>query len=114
MKTDRLTYLEPNEISALDEMTRALVDLWPGIQCFLFGSKVSGNADSESDLDVLILFPEKIEQNMRQKIVHLIFELNLRYTTNISPVVLSMDEWTNSPLAILSFHATIEREGIPL
>ncbi|MBN2385146.1 nucleotidyltransferase domain-containing protein [bacterium] len=114
MKTDRLTYLEPNEISALDELTQALADSWPGIQSILFGSKVSGNADSESDLDVLILFPGALEQAIRQKIVHLIFELNLRFNTNISPVVLSLDEWMESPLTILPFHATIEREGVPL
>lgn len=106
--------LEKSEIFALQEMTGRLQKLWPDIRCILFGSKVSGNFDSESDIDVLIIFPDSLSFEVRRKIIHIIFEINLHYESNISPLIVSADEWTHSPLSVLPLHATIGQEGVTL
>ena len=49
--------LSPAEQAALGELIGELKKQWPQTKCRLFGSKVTGSADAESDLDLLIELP---------------------------------------------------------
>lgn len=87
---------------------------WPHAQCKLFGSKLNGTADEESDMDVLITLPCTVTNEIRQKIVHEVFNINLSCRSNISVLVVSGEEWANSAISVLSVHAFIEEEGVSL
>jgi hypothetical protein len=51
---------------------------------------------------------------MRRKIIHKVFEINLQYDTNISPLILSKNEWEGSVISSLPVHYFIEKEGVLL
>lgn len=87
---------------------------WPNAKFKLFGSKASGTFDVESDLDILIALPCPVTEKIRQQIVHKVFDINLTYGTNISALIVSEEEWQNSPLSLLPIHAFIEEEGVSL
>ncbi|MBI4691193.1 MAG: nucleotidyltransferase domain-containing protein [Nitrospirae bacterium] len=106
--------LTKSERDALDEFLLGLRTDWPLAKFKLFGSKIKGIADAESDLDLLVLLPHRVTEEIRQKIVHRAFDVNLTYGSNISVLIVSEEEWENSPLSILPVHAIIEEEGIPL
>lgn len=110
-KTLNLTEAEK---SALGEVIAALRVDWPSVKFKLFGSKVSGTFDAESDLDLLIMLPCNVTNDIRRQIVHKVFDINLKYSTNISVFIVSEDEWQKAPLSLLPIHAFVEEEGISL
>lgn len=99
---------------ALNSLITDINTDWPLARFKLFGSKVKGIADSESDLDVLIVLPCVVTEEIRRQIIHKVFEINLTYGSNISALIVSKKEWENGNISLLPIHAFIEEEGIPL
>ena len=106
--------LSNQEKLALNQLTNHLTNNWPGTKLRLFGSKVKGTADKESDIDVLILLPCEVTEELRRQIIHIIFDVNLASGTNISALILSEKEWDSGKFSILPIHSVIEEEGVPL
>ena len=106
--------LSEAEIGAVDELTGDLRSEWPLAKFKLFGSKVTGTADAESDLDILILLPCPVGDGARRRIIHKVFDVNLRHGSNISALIISEEEWENSPISLLPIHTFVEQEGILL
>jgi len=106
--------LTESEKLALEEVMNALKNDWPNVKFKLFGSKVSGTFNAESDLDLLVMLPCQAVNGIRRQIVHKVFEINLLYETNISTLIVSEDEWHKAPLVLLPIHAFVEEEGIAL
>lgn len=111
LKTLNLTETEKN---ALDELIIHIKKDWPEARVKFFGSKVNGTFDEESDLDLLIVLPCIVTDEIRRKIVHRVFEINLKYGSNISVLIVSKQEWENTPLSLLPIHFFVEKEGISL
>ncbi len=106
--------LASSERDALSKLVRDVRTSWPDAKFKLFGSKVTGTADEESDLDVLVLLPGKVTAEIRQRIIHLVFDINLAFGTNISPLILSQQEWDRGLVTALPIHSYIEEEGATL
>ncbi len=102
-----------SEKDALSKLVTDVRASWPDAKFKLFGSKVTGTADEESDLDVLILLPGEVTGEMRQRIIHMVFDINLALGTNISPLILSKQEWDRGLVTALPIHSYIEEEGVP-
>lgn len=105
--------LTPSERDALAKLVTDARASWPDVKFKLFGSKVTGTADEESDLDVLILLPGEVTAEIRQLIIHMVFDINLALGTNISPLILSKQEWERGLVTALPIHSYIEEEGVP-
>lgn len=107
-------YLTRFELNALDKVKTELKTKWPDVKIKLFGSKITGKFDEESDLDLLILLPCKVTESLRREIIHKVFDINLQYDTNISPLILSENEWEGPIISSLPVHYFIEKEGVLL
>ena len=106
--------LSPAEQSALSELIGELKKQWPQMQCRLFGSKVTGSSDAESDLDLLIELPVPVTEETRRYIIHRTFDINLAHESNISVLIVSQQEWEDGLLTVLPIHAEVEKVGITL
>ncbi len=113
VKENALNLTEAEKL-ALDEVMTVLKSDWPSVKFKLFGSKVSGTFDAESDLDLLVMLPCPVTDGIRRQIVHKVFDINLKYGTNISALIVSEDEWQKAPLSLLPIHAFVEEEGVAL
>jgi predicted nucleotidyltransferase len=80
----------------------------------LFGSVVRGEADTESDADLLIVLTKRPTAQERDRITSLILDINLAYDTNLSELIVDRQTWDTGPPAALPIHAEIEAEGIRL
>jgi len=103
-----------SERYALSELIAYLKTSWPGVKFKLFGSKVKGIADEESDIDLLIMLPCSVTEELRKKIIYKVFDINLIFETNISTLIIARVEWESAPFSLLPIHAYIEEEGVPL
>ena len=106
--------LTENEKDALCELTTSLKTDWPIVKLVVFGSKAKGLADEESDLDLLILLPCSVTENVRRLVIEKVFNINLKYGSNISSLIVTEDEWDKGKISILPIHDFIEEEGIPV
>lgn len=80
----------------------------------LFGSVVRGQADEESDVDLLIMLRECPDHKIRNQISRMILDVNLEYDVNISGLVVDQQAWDRGPLSVLPIHEEIDEEGIRL
>lgn len=80
----------------------------------LFGSVVRGQADEESDVDLLVVLRRPSEPQIRNRISRIILDVNLKYDTNLSSIVVEQQAWDEGPLSVLPIHEEIEEEGIQL
>jgi DNA polymerase sigma len=106
--------LTKSEREALSKLITDIKSSWPDAQFKLFGSKVKGIADEESDMDLLIVLPCDITEEIRRQIVHKVFEINIAFESNISPLIMAEKEWGSPRFSLLPIYAYIEEEGVPL
>jgi len=106
--------LSKKEERALNKLIAELRASWPGTIFKLFGSKAIGKFDEESDVDILILLPCHVSKKIREQIIDIIFEINLKFGSNISPLIMSEKEWDSGFIPLLPIHQYVEEEGVVL
>ncbi len=84
------------EKKALKEIKDFLNQIFKESKIFIYGSRAGGEHTQESDLDLLIIIPN-LDWKIKKKIINRITEINWKYDTNISPVIVSKEEWTKYP-----------------
>ena len=102
------------ERQALTELRHRLYDQFHVAAVILYGSVARGEADEESDIDLLILTDEPLSRPARHAITDVAFEVNLRYGTNFSTLVLDQHAWEAGAIAVLPLKEAILQDGIPL
>jgi len=106
--------LAPNQREVLAELRRRLSVEFEIEGVVLFGSAARGEADEESDLDLLILTKKPLTRPVRHQITDLIFEVNLRHGTNFSSLVIDRENWERGTASVLPIHDEIVRDGVPV
>jgi predicted nucleotidyltransferase len=115
MKTVQLLqYLSSQEQQALQELSSFIKAQWPQARVKVFGSKIKGTADAESDVDTLIELPQAVTEDIRRKIIHRVFEINLAHWTNLSVLIVSQEEWEQGYLTLLPIHREVEEGSVTL
>ena len=114
MKSTRETLLTRDQSRALAELRRSLFDRFKIEAIVLYGSTARGEANAESDIDLLILTTLPISRKERHKITEMIFETNLRYETNFSSLVIDRSSWDDGLFSVLPIRQQIEKDGIPV
>lgn len=79
----------------------------------VFGSRSRGDADEFSDFDVFIEV-ETIDEEIKQKIKDLAWEVGFEHLVHISPLVFSRYDVEESPLKASPIMANIASEGVPI
>ena len=99
---------------ALRDLQAALLEMY-GRQAphvLLYGSYARGEADEDSDVDVLLLYPGQVAAGREiQRLGGILAELNLRYQVLISALPVSRADWENAHSA---FWNNVRREGVAL
>lgn len=78
----------------------------------LFGSKVRGDFEEHSDIDIFILVKDK--KDIRDKISDISAEYFFKYEIPLSPVVYSLSEYEKNKELGSFFFEEIEKEGVLL
>ena len=104
--------LSLNEHSALQEIKHRVTLLFSVHEFILFGSKARGSAQSDSDIDLLIVTERELDHKERHSISSVITQINLQYGTLFSFIVIGFERWNGDIYRLLPLHQNIEREGV--
>lgn len=107
--------LSAQERAALADLQRRVREVLPGLSMrwTLFGSRARGDADPDSDMDVLLeLDVERLDLATKRRIRWLAGEVSLKHSLVIS--FLRVDRTQARERGDFSIFANIQEEGIPL
>ena len=114
MKNIKTTSISSSQKKVLEGFKNNLFNQFKINQLILFGSMARFETDSESDIDILVLTPIKLNRPDRHKITDFVFEFNLKHNTNFSTLVVDDHSWQTGPMSILPIKKEIMKDGILL
>jgi len=105
--------LNENEEAAIKEFSNTLkIKYGNKIKSIrLYGSKVRGDSDKFSDIDLFILVDEK-NAKIRQFILDTAYELNLKYDVILSVIIYDEKGFNNPITQITPFIKNVIKEGV--
>jgi uncharacterized protein len=106
--------LSVQQCEALSEIKLRLREKFDITDFVLYGSVARGQADEESDADLLIVTSGPLSRFERHGITDIVFEVNLRYDTNFSTLVVDRESWETGMISVLPIRNEIIRDGIPI
>ncbi len=105
----------PNERAAITEYVTQIREHFANrvLAVMLFDSKARGDADAESDIDLLVLVDEESGE-LRSQLWHVASDVSLRYDVVLSARVFGRVRWEETRRIQLPLYRAIVADGIPL
>jgi predicted nucleotidyltransferase len=116
MSVTSLDYLTPNEQAAITEYVARIRGHFRNrvlAAMMLFGSKARGDADSESDIDLLVLVDVESSE-FRSQLWRIASDVSLEYDVVLSPRVFGQERWDETRRIRLPLYRAIVADGVPL
>jgi predicted nucleotidyltransferase len=114
MKSIGTIFFTESHREALSEIKRNLREKFDIKAFVLYGSVARGQADEESDVDLLVVTCKPLTRFERHEITDAVFDVNLRFNTNFSTLVVDSESWETGMISVLPIRDEILRDGIPV
>ncbi len=102
------------ELNLIQHFKTLLDQHLKGYQVIAFGSRVRGDADEDSDLDILVITEEPFNESTEDYVSHCAWETGLEEGIVISTIVSSRQEWEEGPQRASLLALAVRNEGIPV
>jgi predicted nucleotidyltransferase len=83
------------------------------VRVYAYGSRIRGDADLQSDLDLLVEL-RRVSRAAREQILDRAWELSLEEGYVISVVIVSEEAFERGPLSLSGFARNVRQEGIEI
>ena len=98
----------------VDQIRKHTHEFFPDARAIIYGSEARGDARPDSDIDLLLLLPDKkVTPEREHAIVSKLFEIELQSGVVISTLIMPLHQWEN-PKVVTPFYQNVKREGILL
>ncbi len=102
----------PVEKTILDRFKALLADRVSVYKLILFGSRARGDAESSSDMDVLVILESSSSEKDFDIVSDCAWEAGFEYGIVVVPVIYSRSEWENSPERYSLLARAVEKDGV--
>jgi len=103
-----------NQKRLLEQVKQTILEIEPGADVIIYGSRTRREAGPESDWDFLVLLDGSVDQERVDNIRHRLYNIEWDSGEVISCIVRSREEWGSPLYKAMPFHENVEREGIVL
>ena len=82
------------------------------LEFYLFGSVARKDYSLDSDIDVLVLVPGKVDTSLKEDIIDLAYDVELENNVVFGIVVRSKEFWISEKTAAMQFNQRVQREAV--
>ncbi len=112
MRASQEVHMLPVEKTILDRFKALLADRVSVYKLILFGSRARGDAESSSDMDVLVILEGSSSEKDFDAVSDCAWEAGFEYGIIVVPVIFSRNEWENSPERYSLLARAVEKDGV--
>ena len=102
------------ETALLDQIRETVRAIEPDAQVILYGSCARGDADPDSDWDVLVLVDGDATDERVRDVRYMLYDLERETDTILSTAVRSKEKWYSTYYQVIPFFHNVMRDGITL
>lgn len=115
MTADLLLHLQTSDRAAIMEYISRIQKRFPDriLAVTLFGSKARGDADDDSDIDLLVLVDAE-DDGLRDELWRIASRVSLDRNVVISPRVFGRTRWAEIRRIRMPLYRAIQADGVPL
>jgi len=92
----------------------AVLALEPEAEIILYGSRARGDADEESDWDLLIILEGRVDNARADRVRNALYEVEWDLGEVLCSIIYSRRDWETPLYRAMPFHESVDREGILL
>ncbi len=97
-----------------ESVKQAILEIEPGAEVTLFGSRSRGDFTPDSDWDFLVLLDGPVDESRMDRLRHRLYEIEWEHGAVISALIWNKQEWDEAPFSFMTVHNKIAHEGIRL
>ena len=102
------------ETRLLTDLKHKLQQRLPLNRLVLFGSRARGDAETDSDLDVLVVLDLPVSREVEDRVSECTWEVGLEHGIVVVPVTVSREEWDEGLLSSSLLAIAVAQEGVPV
>jgi len=101
-----------SENKVLERFKQQVEKQFPESRLVLFGSRARGDANPESDMDVLVIINGPVGAHERASVSECAWEAGFEEGIIVVPITVSREEWEKGPLASSLLALAVSKEGV--
>jgi len=98
----------------LKQCKQAIRSVESDAEVVLYGSRARGDANDDSDYDILVLTKKSVDMALRENLIESIYPLELETGAVITLMTYNRDQWDSPLYRALPFHQNVQRDGVEL
>ena len=106
--------LTKEEKDFLRECKKIIESIDPSATLILYGSRARGDAEEESDYDLIILTDKEVTLDREDEYRKQLFPLQLETGTVLTILLVSRKQWDSPLFNAMPFYRNVKREGVYL
>jgi DNA polymerase sigma len=106
--------MDPNDRNIANKLKQLLQQRVKLHQVILFGSRARGDAEPDSDMDVLVVLDEPRTQEAGEAVSNCAWEVGFDSGVVVVPIVVSRSDWENGPERASLLAIAVREEGVPI
>lgn len=96
----------------LNRCKQIVLEILPGAEIILYGSRARGDASEDSDFDLLILVNEPVHWKTERSLGDRLYNLELETGKLLSLQLITREKWNSPMFQAMPFRLNVEREGV--